>query len=106
MRWSNVLAAVAFGSLLVLASPALAQETGGSFGGGDFSSGSAGSSGSSSSSAGSDSGDGLSLVLYLVIEIIASPWIPWPLKIVLAVGVVGVGVVVAIVRRRRRRRDD
>lgn len=102
MRWATILAVVVFGALLLASAAAVAQTTGGSFGGGDFSSGSSGSSGSSNSSS-DDHGSGLSLVVYLVIEVIASPWIPWPLKLVLATGIVGIAVVVAIVRKRRRR---
>lgn len=103
MRCRAILSVVVLGMLLLFAGAALAQTTGGSFGGGDFSGGSTGSGGSSGSSGDSDHGDGLSVVLYLVIEIFASPWIPWPLKLVLVGGVIGVAIVVTIVRKRRRR---
>jgi len=104
MRAITLFAAALSLYLLFGSAAAGAQTTGGSFGGGDFSSGSAGSSGGSSSS--SDHDSGLSLVIYLVIEIVVSPWIPWPLKVVLVGLIVSIGVAVAIVRRVRRKRRE
>lgn len=85
---------------LFFADEALAQSTGGSFGGGNFGGGSSGGSsgGGYSGGGGSDGGDGvISLIFYVLIS-----RLPWPLKILLIGGAVGVFAVVRYVRRRKK----
>lgn len=88
---------------LFFADEALAQSTGGSFGGGNFGGGgSSGGGGGGSYSGGGDGGEGL---MYFIMYVLFSR-MPWPFKIALIGGAIGIFAVVKLVRRKKRNDDQ